>query len=97
MVYVVVHSSVRDVLRGLTPVPDEEVLQLYGGTYHVPLQQDSGFYGKVRRVLVMWACRYCPICQTCVWFGTDGNKILNFVGFGTSIIISSDYTDTVWD
>ncbi|XP_028266613.1 5'-nucleotidase domain-containing protein 2 isoform X2 [Parambassis ranga] len=34
------------VYRGLSPVPDEEVLQLYGGTFHVPLQQDSGFYGK---------------------------------------------------
>lgn len=34
------------VYRGLSPVPDEEVLQLYGGTYHVPLEQDSGFYGK---------------------------------------------------
>lgn len=34
--------------RGLTPLPDEEVLDLYGGTFHVPLQQDSGFYGKAR-------------------------------------------------
>lgn len=46
------HSFIFDVLRGLSPMPDEEVLQLYGGTYHVPLQQDSGFYGKVRRILV---------------------------------------------
>uniref|UniRef100_A0A8P4KAK3 5'-nucleotidase domain-containing protein 2 n=1 Tax=Dicentrarchus labrax TaxID=13489 RepID=A0A8P4KAK3_DICLA len=38
------------VYRGLNPVPDEEVLQLYGGTYHVPLQQDSGFYGKGPKV-----------------------------------------------
>ncbi|KAM9344307.1 5'-nucleotidase domain-containing protein 2 [Pholidichthys leucotaenia] len=38
------------VYRGLSPVPDEEVLQLFGGTYHVPLQQDSGFYGKGPRV-----------------------------------------------
>ena len=36
--------------RGMSPVPDEEVRELYGGTYHVPLQQDSGFYGKVRRI-----------------------------------------------
>jgi hypothetical protein len=35
------------VLRGLKPVPDEEVVGLYGGTHHVPLNQDSGFYGKV--------------------------------------------------
>uniref|UniRef100_A0A8C8ICG7 5'-nucleotidase domain containing 2 n=1 Tax=Oncorhynchus tshawytscha TaxID=74940 RepID=A0A8C8ICG7_ONCTS len=35
------------VYRGLNPVPDEEVLRLYGGTHHVPLQQVSGFYGKV--------------------------------------------------
>ncbi|TNM86789.1 hypothetical protein fugu_007019 [Takifugu bimaculatus] len=35
---------------GLNPLPDEEVLQLYGGTYHVPLQQDSGFYGKGPKV-----------------------------------------------
>uniref|UniRef100_A0A8C9WU13 5'-nucleotidase domain containing 2 n=1 Tax=Scleropages formosus TaxID=113540 RepID=A0A8C9WU13_SCLFO len=34
------------VYRGLRPVPDEEVLQLYGGTHHVPLHQVSGFYGK---------------------------------------------------
>ncbi|KPP70636.1 5'-nucleotidase domain-containing protein 2-like, partial [Scleropages formosus] len=27
------------VYRGLRPVPDEEVLQLYGGTHHVPLHQ----------------------------------------------------------
>lgn len=37
------------VCRGLSPVPDEEVLELFGGTYHVPLELDSGFYGKVRR------------------------------------------------
>ncbi|CAL8275657.1 unnamed protein product [Boreogadus saida] len=34
------------VYRGLKPVPDEEVVELYGGTRHVPLNQDSGFYGK---------------------------------------------------
>uniref|UniRef100_A0A6Q2Z815 5'-nucleotidase domain containing 2 n=1 Tax=Esox lucius TaxID=8010 RepID=A0A6Q2Z815_ESOLU len=34
------------VYRGLKPVPDEEVLELYGGTHHVPLQEVSGFYGK---------------------------------------------------
>ncbi|XP_023154476.3 5'-nucleotidase domain-containing protein 2 [Amphiprion ocellaris] len=38
------------VYRGLSPVPDDEVLQLYGGTFHVPLQQDSGFYGKGPKV-----------------------------------------------
>uniref|UniRef100_A0A8C7XM08 5'-nucleotidase domain containing 2 n=1 Tax=Oryzias sinensis TaxID=183150 RepID=A0A8C7XM08_9TELE len=38
------------VYRGLTPLPDEEVLDLYGGTFHVPLQQDSGFYGKGPKV-----------------------------------------------
>ncbi|XP_056279635.1 5'-nucleotidase domain-containing protein 2 isoform X2 [Pseudoliparis swirei] len=38
------------VYRGLNPVSDEEVLQLFGGTYHVPLQQDSGFYGKGPKV-----------------------------------------------
>ncbi|XP_034552470.1 5'-nucleotidase domain-containing protein 2 [Notolabrus celidotus] len=36
--------------RGLSPLPDEEISQLYGGTYHVPLQQDSGFYGKGPKV-----------------------------------------------
>ncbi|KAF3860782.1 hypothetical protein F7725_001037 [Dissostichus mawsoni] len=35
------------VYRGLSPVPDDEVRQLYGGTFHIPLQQDSGFYGKM--------------------------------------------------
>ncbi|KAJ3586123.1 hypothetical protein NHX12_012524 [Muraenolepis orangiensis] len=34
------------VYRGLKPVPDEEVVELYGGTNHVPLNQVSGFYGK---------------------------------------------------
>uniref|UniRef100_A0A8B9LNT7 5'-nucleotidase domain containing 2 n=1 Tax=Astyanax mexicanus TaxID=7994 RepID=A0A8B9LNT7_ASTMX len=34
------------VYRGLNPVPDEEVMQLYGGSNHVPLHQVSGFYGK---------------------------------------------------
>ncbi|XP_054628426.1 5'-nucleotidase domain-containing protein 2 [Dunckerocampus dactyliophorus] len=38
------------VYRGLKPVPDEEVLKLYGGSYHIPLQQDSGFYGKGPKV-----------------------------------------------
>ncbi|CAN9516012.1 unnamed protein product [Ophioblennius macclurei] len=38
------------VYRGLSPVPDEEVMQLYGGTFHIPLQEDSGFYGKGPRV-----------------------------------------------
>lgn len=34
-------------LRGLQPVPDDEVIDLYGGTQHIPLYQMSGFYGKV--------------------------------------------------
>lgn len=34
------------VYRGLKPVSDEEVLELYGGTNHVPLEEASGFYGK---------------------------------------------------
>ncbi|MEQ2197596.1 hypothetical protein XENOCAPTIV_000807 [Xenoophorus captivus] len=34
------------VYRGLSPLSDEEVHYLYGGTFHVPLSQDSGFYGK---------------------------------------------------
>ncbi|XP_028669086.1 5'-nucleotidase domain-containing protein 2 [Erpetoichthys calabaricus] len=34
------------VYRGLQPVPDKEVLELYNGTHHVPLNQVSGFYGK---------------------------------------------------
>ncbi|XP_007500560.1 5'-nucleotidase domain-containing protein 2 [Monodelphis domestica] len=32
--------------RGLRPVPDEEVIDLYGGTQHIPLYQMSDFYGK---------------------------------------------------
>ncbi|MGH0187081.1 UNVERIFIED_CONTAM: hypothetical protein FKN15_023747 [Acipenser sinensis] len=32
--------------RGLTPVPDEEVIEMYGGTQHIPLYQMSDFYGK---------------------------------------------------
>ncbi|KAJ6654556.1 hypothetical protein lerEdw1_006863 [Lerista edwardsae] len=34
------------VYRGLKPVPDEEVLEMYDGTHHIPLHQASGFYGK---------------------------------------------------
>uniref|UniRef100_A0A8C6RE50 5'-nucleotidase domain containing 2 n=1 Tax=Nannospalax galili TaxID=1026970 RepID=A0A8C6RE50_NANGA len=32
--------------RGLQTVPDDEVIDLYGGTQHIPLYQMSGFYGK---------------------------------------------------
>ncbi|XP_025927294.1 5'-nucleotidase domain-containing protein 2 isoform X1 [Apteryx rowi] len=32
--------------RGLKPVPDEELIELYGGTQHIPLYQMSDFYGK---------------------------------------------------
>ncbi|EPQ11922.1 Dysbindin [Myotis brandtii] len=32
--------------RGLQPVPDEEVIDLYGGTQHIPPYQMSDFYGK---------------------------------------------------
>uniref|UniRef100_H3BGR0 5'-nucleotidase domain containing 2 n=1 Tax=Latimeria chalumnae TaxID=7897 RepID=H3BGR0_LATCH len=32
--------------RGLKPVPDEEVIEKYGGTQHIPLYQMSDFYGK---------------------------------------------------
>ncbi|XP_069823236.1 5'-nucleotidase domain-containing protein 2 [Dendropsophus ebraccatus] len=32
--------------RGLKPVPDEEVIDLYGGTPHIPLIEMSDFYGK---------------------------------------------------
>lgn len=28
-------------------MPDEEVIELYGGTQHIPLYQMSDFYGKV--------------------------------------------------
>ncbi|XP_043563797.1 5'-nucleotidase domain-containing protein 2-like [Chiloscyllium plagiosum] len=34
------------VYRGLSPVPDEEVFQMYDGTQHVPLHRMSDFYGK---------------------------------------------------
>lgn len=39
--------------RGLQPVPDEEVIDLYGGTQHIPLYQMSGFYGKVLAHLLL--------------------------------------------
>ncbi|MBN3275595.1 NT5D2 protein, partial [Polyodon spathula] len=32
--------------RGFTPVADEEVIEMYGGTQHIPLYQMSDFYGK---------------------------------------------------
>lgn len=35
--------------RGLSVVPDEEVIDMYEGS-HVPLEQMSDFYGKVRKV-----------------------------------------------
>lgn len=34
--------------RGLSVVPDEEVIDMYEGS-HVPLEQMSDFYGKVMR------------------------------------------------
>lgn len=33
--------------RGLSVVPDEEVIAMYDGS-HVPLEQMSDFYGKVK-------------------------------------------------
>lgn len=50
-------------LRGFHAVSDEEVCELYSGTFHVPLQQHSGFYGKVSGLSVMLGH---------VWCGTDG-------------------------
>ncbi|XP_039626165.1 5'-nucleotidase domain-containing protein 2-like isoform X1 [Polypterus senegalus] len=32
--------------RGLQPVADEEVIEMYGGTKHIPLYHMSDFYGK---------------------------------------------------
>lgn len=34
-------------------MPDEEVIDLYGGTQHIPLYQMSGFYGKVLARLLL--------------------------------------------
>lgn len=68
--------------RGFQAVPDEEVCELYSGTFHVPLEQHSGFYGKVTGLSV----RLCH-----VWCGTDG------MGCVQSVIISSAQTDIVWD
>lgn len=68
LVYQTTHLKYQNTLfviwfhRGLKPLPDEEVLQLYGGTYHVPLQQDSGFYGKVGRPPCLSGCLL--LCQT---------------------------------
>lgn len=45
--FVHTHATTHPQLRGLQPVPDEEVIDLYGGTQHIPLYQMSGFYGKV--------------------------------------------------
>lgn len=33
-------------------MPDEEVIDLYGGTQHIPLYQMSDFYGKVLTLLL---------------------------------------------
>ncbi|KAM3872064.1 5'-nucleotidase domain-containing protein 2 [Diretmus argenteus] len=44
------YIQLGSVYRGLSPVPDEEILQLYGGTNHIPLHQASGFYGKGPKV-----------------------------------------------
>ncbi|XP_048448654.1 5'-nucleotidase domain-containing protein 2-like, partial [Rhincodon typus] len=38
------------VYRGLSPVPDEEVFQMYDGTQHVPLHRMSDFYGKLIQI-----------------------------------------------
>lgn len=34
-------------------MPDEEVIDLYGGTQHIPLYQMSDFYGKVLTLLLL--------------------------------------------
>ncbi|KAL7988257.1 hypothetical protein Chor_007176 [Crotalus horridus] len=46
------------VYRGLKPVPDDEVLEMYDGTHHIPLHQASGFYGKVSNILSDKGMRY---------------------------------------
>ncbi|XP_067880489.1 5'-nucleotidase domain-containing protein 2 isoform X5 [Heterodontus francisci] len=40
------YIQMGSVYRGLSPVPDDEVLAMYHGTHHIPLHQVSGFYGK---------------------------------------------------
>lgn len=61
---------------------DEEVCELYSGTFHVPLEQHSGFYGKVRALSFM-------LCHVCC--GTDAVSCVQ------SVLISSAQTDRVWD
>ncbi|OPJ68483.1 hypothetical protein AV530_006114 [Patagioenas fasciata monilis] len=41
------YAQLGTVYRGLEPVPDGEVIELYSGVQHIPLCQMSGFYGKV--------------------------------------------------
>ncbi|XP_072928800.1 5'-nucleotidase domain-containing protein 2-like isoform X2 [Hemitrygon akajei] len=40
------YAQLGTVYRGLSPVPDDEVLHMYDGTQHVPLHRMSDFYGK---------------------------------------------------
>jgi hypothetical protein len=40
--------ALSDFSRGLSVVPDDEVIEMYEGS-HVPLEQMSDFYGKVMR------------------------------------------------
>ena len=47
--------------RGLNPVPDKEVIAMYEGC-HVPLENMSDFYGKVRSV-------NAPLYRKCRGYG----------------------------
>lgn len=50
-----------DFSRGLSVVPDEEVIEMYEGS-HVPLEQMSDFYGKVMRDFLFKAA--CFLLET---------------------------------
>ncbi len=41
------------VFRGLQRLPDEEVINMYNGT-HVAIDNMSGFYGKVKIVIIFF-------------------------------------------
>lgn len=45
--------------RGLNLVPDEEVIAMYDGS-HVPLEQMSDFYGKVKVQMAIFLCSKFP-------------------------------------
>ena len=75
-------------------MPDEEVIELYGGTQHIPLYQMSGFYGKgpsIKQFMDIFSLPEMALLS-CV--------VDHFLGHGLEfdqVHLYKDVTDAIWD